>query len=148
MKDYIESESKESADVGIAVNATRVLGALVLNVGVKAAVDGTYAVNVWVLQDGIYGWQQTADGSAASYRNYHDDCIIAAAYPSVVGQNLGVISPKQIVKNQYIFDIESNIEDEALHVVITVAKQNGSGWKICNAIDCPISGATNFEYNQ
>lgn len=148
MKDYIESESKESADVGIAVNATRVSGTLVLNVGVKAAVDGTYAVNVWVLQDGIYGRQQTADGSAASYRNYHDDCIIAAAYPSVVGQNLGVISQKQIVKNQFIFDIESNIEDEALHVVITVAKQNASGWKICNAIDCPISGATNFEYNQ
>lgn len=145
LKNRIEQETCESAAAGIAVNAAVQGDYLIVNVGVKAAKEGDYGVTVWILQDNIYGQQS---GASQNWHNYHNDCIRDVLPNDVdpfVGAYLGKVTAGE-VKERMLTTMAPTDKLEDYHMVVTVTRKEGKSWYICNAIDCPITGLTNFDY--
>lgn len=141
----IESEKSEDAAVGIAVNSTLSGEYLIATVGVKAAEEGNYYVTLWILQDQIYGAQT---GATDKSYNYHDDCVIEhlpSGVDPLIGYSLGTLKTGEIAEKLFITE-RAISSPENYHLVVTVTKKDNDAWYVCNAVDCPITGLTNFEY--
>ena len=157
--------AKESTVPGIAVNSKLENGNVVAKVTVKAAADASYRVGAFLLEDGIYAKQTNAD---ADWMNTHDNVIryvdesYKAKYYGYPVADIKAGKTADIMFSWYLDDIweygsnkgainggiawpERN--DEKLHMVVYVSMSDGQGgYYVANAIDCPISGETPFEY--
>ena len=146
LRQLIADDVKDAADAGIAVNSTISGEYLKLSVGVKAAVAGMYGVTVWILKDGIYG---TQSGATDSSYYYHDNCITTTlpyGNNPFVGAPLGTLSPKSIGKKTFAVKVNGSLDK--YHLVVTVSKMIDNNWRIVNAINCPVTGITDFEYTK
>jgi hypothetical protein len=145
LEEMIKSEKSENAAVGIAVNS-RISGEyLIATVGVKAAEEGSYCVTLWILQDQIYGVQ---NGATDNSYNYHDDCVIEhlpSGVDPLIGYPLGILKSGEIAEKLFVIKRAISFP-ENYHLIVTVTKEDNDTWYVCNAIDCPVIGFTDFEY--
>lgn len=140
----------EDAAAGISVNPILYEdGTLVLRVSVKAAVEGSYRVGAWLLEDDIYGLQ--ADNTGLKDKSYdtHENCVraIDSRYDGEWnGKRLGTIRAGQTAEKTFVMDVAKAWKVENLHVAVIVSKKVDDNYVVCNAVDVPINAPTPFEY--
>ena len=138
------------AKAGISVNPKLYEdGTLVVKVSVKAAVDGTFRVGAWLLEDGIYGQQSDYDGIGDSSYNTHENCVrlIDSRYDgSWAGKFLGAVKAGETAEKTFLMEVKNKWKKENLHLAIIVSSEEKNGVVVCNAVDVPIDAPTPFDY--
>lgn len=141
-----------SAKTGIAVNPVYNDGYLVAKVSVKAAEAGEFCVGAWLVEDGLYGFQQDYLGVKDDSYNTHNNCVRVADSKgsSYAGHSIGVLEVGQVVDKTFIMKINKDWKVENMHLVVFTSHPYKSGkytfYEVNNVIDCPITEATPFEY--
>lgn len=160
-------ESKVGNAPGIAVNSSLENEQVIAKVTIKAAVENSYRVGAFLLEDDIYAVQTNAD---ADYMHIHNNVIryIDAKYKSsFYGMPVADLEPGKTADAAFVWDlndiwasgtgngqaaINGGIDwpernNNNLHMVVFVSMPDGEGgYVVVNAIDCPINGMTPYEY--
>lgn len=141
---FVDKYYREEAVAGVSASVSFTDGDVNANVSLKAGEDGRYRIAVWLLEDGIYGAQSSAD---ASWQNTHENCLRKmhgeTRTECVYGKNLGDLQKGEAVDFIVSFDLESNWKGE--HCKVMVIAVNADRELITSAV-CPVGGSVGYEY--
>lgn len=148
IKQQIDLRMKDKADIGIAAAAKISGDDILVNVEVKAAVENSYRVAVWLLEDDIYSFQY---GMTESWQNHHDNALRYAAgrssQLSFAGEKLGTLASGEKTGKMFVIPIEDNwvIENCEVLVLVTAADSNGN-YDVANCTLCKIGQSVTYDY--
>ena len=117
-----------------------------VNVGVKAAVDGEIRVAAWLLEDGIYGKQA---GALNSSNNTHDNCVRLIFGKNGTKDFSGTsveLKAGESASQFYIMDLDESWVAENCHVIVFVSSNTGTSYTVNNVIDCPVNASVAYDY--
>lgn len=148
IKAQIDALKMDEASVGIAA-AAKVSGDDVLvNVEVKAAVENSYRVAVWLLEDDIYSLQS---GMSESWHNTHNNALRYAAGKasqlSFVGDKLGALAQGEKAGKMFVLPLEDTwvAENCEALVIVTAADENGN-YDVVNCALCQVGETVTYDY--
>ena len=143
---------KEDVAAGIALNVKLTGRDVVVKVSVKSPANANYKVGGFLLEDGLYARQMSAD---AEWMNTHNSCIrYIDAGESFDGINLGVISKGNVMEAVFVWNIDDiwkpywdDCVVENLRVAFFVSTTDAKGnYYVNNAVQCPLNTMLPFEY--
>ena len=141
---FVDEHYRENASAGVSAAVSYTDGDVNANVSLKAGQDGKYRMAVWLLEDGIYGAQSSAD---ASWQNTHENCLRKMHGDSrtecVYGKNLGEMKKGESVDFIVSFDLDGNWKGE--HCKVMVIAVNADRELITCAV-CPVGETVGYEY--
>ena len=136
----------ETAKAGICASTILDGNQLVVNLGVKAAVDGEIRVAAWLLEDGIYGVQA---GALNSSNNTHDNCVRLIFGKNGTKDFSGTsveLKAGESASQFYIMDLDESWVAENCHVIVFVSSNTGTSYTVNNVIDCPVNASVAYDY--
>lgn len=130
---------------------------VIARVQVKASETAEYAVGAWLLEDDLFGRQDSYQQYVTIFPDYdydtHDNCarvVDSYSNSSYIGHSLGQIQAGKTAEKTFLVRVANSWKKENLHLVVFVAKKDNPDksreWSINNVIDCPIDQPTPFEY--
>jgi len=141
---FVDKYYEEKAVAGVSAAVSFTDGDVNTNVSLKAGEDGKYRMAVWLLEDGIYGAQSSAD---ASWQNTHENCLRKmygdTRTECVYGKNLGDLQKGEEVDFIVSFDLEDNWKGENCKVIVIAV--NAERELITCAV-CPVGESVGYEY--
>lgn len=155
LRSLIERSVSTPAKAGISVSPAyyKEQNMLVVNVSVKAAVDGVFNVGAWLLEDDIYGQQSDYDNVGDDSYDTHENCVRIAdsKYKGTwFGHELGELKASATAEKTFVMNINKKWKVENMHLAVFVSYGEKDGsmvyYTVCNAIDAPIDAPTPFEY--
>ena len=122
---------------------------IALHVAVKAAEDGEYSVGAWLMEDGIFGPQQT-DGHIEGNFNTHNNVLRVvdskAGFNDYAGIRLGKIAKGKTAEHVFIMNLKDKWVLENCHMAIFVSQHKNKYISVTNVVPCPVEGTINFDY--
>ena len=156
LESIIDYRLENQAKAGIAVNPILYAeeNKLIVTVSVKAAEEATFNVGAWLLEDGIYAAQADNDNVGDDSYDTHNNCIriVDSNYNGTYfGRLVGDLAQGQVAHKTFVMDLKSKWVKENLHLAVFVSSRpkesrRMTDYSVCNAVDCPITEATPFEY--
>lgn len=148
---------KKDVAAGIAVNVKLTGREIVAKVSVKSPEKANYKIGGFLLEDGLYARQQSAD---ADWMNTHDACIrYIDAGTNYDGINLGQIGKGEVVDEVFVWNIDDIWKTnlglgywdecvvENLRVAFFVSTTDTQGnYYVNNAVQCKLNTMLPFEY--
>ena len=148
---HLDKLKKESQNAAVAV-ATKVQDKEVMvNVAIKSAEARSYKINIFLLEDNIYGDQYNG---WESWMNYHNNAIRASYatldYTNISGADWGYVAENSTASKIFrITDLNDKWVPANLKVLVVIAAQDpeyGNKYEVVNTAMCPINGSIGFEY--
>lgn len=138
---------KRGADAGIKASSTIEGNQLVVDVEVTSKVEQNYRVVVWVLEDGIYGYQ---NGARKDWMNTHNNAlrrISSGSVSELSGEDMGVIAVDGVATKRITTSLESSWKKQNLKALIIISAPNKDGnYEVVNTAVCPANGSIDYEY--
>lgn len=148
IKNKIDALHKEAASAGICA-ATKVSdGLLSVNIGVKAAEEGTYRIAAWLLEDGIRARQE---GASADWQHTHNNAIRTMAGSTInkkiYGEQAGNIKAGEATSMTFTIELDRTWKTENCKVIILINALGADGrYNVVNCALCPVDGTIEYEY--
>ena len=148
---HLDKLKKESQNAAVAV-ATKVQDKEVMvNVAIKSAEARSYKINIFLLEDNIYGNQYNG---WESWMHYHNNAIRASYatldYTNISGAEWGYVAENSTASKIFrITDLNDKWVRANLKVLVVIAAQDpdyGNKYEVVNTAMCPINGSIGFEY--
>ncbi len=152
-------DAKKDGAAGLAVNSILDGDQVITRVTVKSAEAGEYRVGAFLLEDGIYG-QQT--GMTATWQNTHNHVIRYIDAQDYIGHPIGTVEVGKTADYVFVWDLNDIYENgspswaqpfvrENLHIAVYVSAKTADDkgrtfWYVNNAVDCPLTGETAYDY--
>lgn len=150
IKRYIDQLHKESADAGIAAAAQVNGNTLSVKVQVKAAVENSYRVAAWILEDDIKA-QQSSNGALEEWMHTHENALRAFSGTSlnlgIYGEKLGTLKAGETAEKDLTIEIQKGLKAENCKVFIIVNSSKDGKFDVANCTICPIGGNVTYQYN-
>ena len=150
IKRYIDQLHKESADAGIAAAAQVNGNTLSVKVQVKAAVENSYRVAAWILEDDIKA-QQSSNGALEEWMHTHENALRAFSGTSlnlgIYGEKLETIKPGETKEKVLTIELQKDWKAENCKVFILVNSSKDGKFDVANCTICPIGGNVAYQYN-
>lgn len=175
LTDYINTSLSEDAKAGISANiASSDMGTLVVRATVKAAVDGSYRIGAWLVEDNVYGVQTSymngkmPEGMTADDLNYHNGVLrIADSRPEnsggYSGHDLGYLKAGEQSDHIFIMELKEDASQagkdnkemdhkahwvkENCRIILFVTANSKDGYYVTNVIsNDSLTEPIEFEY--
>ena len=141
--------SSSEALAGLCASTTLDGNQIVIKAGVKAAVDGTFRLGAWLLEDGIEAEQANYNRVPGDF-SIHNNCLRATIGQSSANDYFGEpvsLKAGETAEQFYIVTLNEKWKRENCHVVVYVTTANGNSFKVNNVIDCPVNASVAYKYN-
>lgn len=153
LKNAIDASTSEPAKAGIAVRTAVDGNTLVARMTIKAAVNGSFRVGAWVLEDGLSGTQSNYGMPDNGYNfNIHNNVVRKAdsrdnGSTSFAGHDMGQLNAGDTADYMFIITLDSSWKKDNCHLLFFVTALDGSSYSVTNAIATnSLSEAVSFEY--
>ena len=150
IKRYIDQLYKDSADAGIAAAAQVNGNTLSVKVQVKAAVENSYRVAAWILEDDIKA-QQSSNGALEEWMHTHENALRAFSGSSlnlgIYGEKLGTLKAGETAEKDLTIELQKDWKVENCKVFILVNSSKDGKFDVANCTICPIGGNVAYQYN-
>lgn len=151
IKQKVDGNRKEKADIGITAASKVTNNKVVINVEVKCAVENIYRISVWMLQDNIYAAQKDySTGVFEDWMNYHNNCLMKMAgngvQTKIYGRNIGTVAAGQKVKGLYSIALDSSWNIDNCKLLILANGRIEDTYNVSNCVLCPINGSIAYDY--
>lgn len=141
---FVDKYHIEEASAAVSASVSFTDGDVNANVSLKAGQDGKFRLAVWLLEDGIYGAQSSAD---ASWQNTHGNCLRkmygGSRTECVYGRNLGEMKKGESADFIVSFELDKNWKGE--HCKVMVIAVNADHELVTCAV-CPVGESVGYEY--
>lgn len=140
--------SSSEALAGLCASTTLDGNQIVIKAGVKAAVDGTFRLGAWLLEDGIEGEQANYNRVPGDF-SIHNNCLRATIGQSNANDYFGEpvsLKAGETAEQFYLVTLDEEWKGENCHVVVYVTTANGNSYKVNNVIDCPVNASVAYDY--
>lgn len=149
IKGKIDALHKDSADAGITAAVARNGNMLGINAGIKAAVDGTYRIAAWVLEDGIRSRQE---GASEDWQSTHNNAVRIMAGKTInlkiYGEKMDPMKAGETAGAEFTVEIDPSWKAENCKVLVLVNAAGEDGrYDLANCVICPIDGSVEYQYN-
>lgn len=146
----IDALHKDQAEAGIAAAAHLTGNTVTVNVQIKAAVENTYRVAAWILEDGIKG-QQSSNWAVEEWMNTHENALRAFSGTSlnlgIYGEKLETIKAGETKEKVLSINFQEGWKAENCKIFILVNSSKGGKFDVANCTICPIGGTVEYQYN-
>ena len=129
---------------------------------VKAKQSAEFRIGAWLVEDGIYGKQQTKGIAAEAGVDFdtHNNCIRVAnsrrASNDYTGFQLEKINTGETATKAFALPLLPHGEEggenywnhDNLRLIVFIATKENGSWYVNNVIEAPINGVTDFVYNE
>lgn len=150
IKKTINALHKEQAEAGIAAAAYLSGNTVTVNVQIKAAVENTYRVAAWILEDDIKG-QQSSNWAVEEWMHTHENALRAFSGTSlnlgIYGEKLETIKPGETKEKVLTINFQEGWKAENCKVFIIVNSSKDGKFDIANCTICPLGGTVEYQYN-
>ena len=150
IKKTINTLHKEQAEAGIAAAAYLSGNTVTVNVQIKAAVENTYRVAAWILEDGIKG-QQSSNWAVEEWMHTHENALRAFSGTSlnlgIYGEKLETIKPGETKEKVLTINFQEGWKAENCKIFIIVNSSKDGKFDIANCTICPLGGTVEYQYN-
>lgn len=138
---------KRAADAGIKATSAINGNQLVVDIEVTSKVEQNYHAVVWVLEDGIYGYQ---NGARYDWMNTHNNAlrrISSGSVSELSGEDMGVIAVDGVASKRITTSLDSSWKKQNLKALIIISAPNKDGkYEVVNTAVCPANGSIDYEY--
>lgn len=138
---------KRAADAGIKATSTIEGNQLVVDIEVTSKVEQNYHAVVWVLEDGIYGYQ---NGARYDWMNTHNNAlrrISSGSESELSGEDMGVIAVDGVATKRITTSLDGSWKKQNLKALIIISAPNKDGnYEVVNTAVCPANGSIDYEY--
>ncbi len=153
LKKAIDASTSEPAKAGIAVRTAVDGNTLVARMTIKAAVNGSFRVGAWVLEDGLSGTQSNYGMPDNGYNfNIHNNVVRKAdsrdnGSTSFAGHDMGQLNAGDTADYMFVITLDSSWKKDNCHLLFFVTALDGSSYTVTNAVATnSLSEAVSFEY--
>ena len=150
IKKTINALHKEQAEAGIAAAAYLSGNTVTVNVQIKAAVENTYRVAAWILEDDIKG-HQYSNWAVEEWMHTHENALRAFSGTSlnlgIYGEKLETIKPGETKEKVLTINFQEGWKAENCKVFIIVNSSKDGKFDIANCTICPLGGTVEYQYN-
>jgi len=149
IKEKIDNLCKDNAVVGISAAAGLKDGVLTVNTSIKTAVESSYRISVWLLEDNISSIQE---GATEDWQHIHNNAVRAMAGETlnnrIYGAKIGDMAAGSSMSKVFTLDFHGDWKVENCKVMILVNASDGSGrYDLVNCAVCPVGGSIEYDYN-
>lgn len=141
---FVDKYYDGNASAGVSASVSFTDGDVNANVSLKAGENGKYRLAVWLLEDGVYGLQSSAD---ASWQNTHENCLRKmygeTRTECVYGKNLGDMQKGEAVDFIVSFDLEGSWSGDHCKVMVIATDAER---ELITCTVCPVGGSVGYEY--
>ena len=150
IKQYIDQTHKGKADAGICAAAQLTGNTVTISTQIKAAVENTYRVAAWILEDDIKA-EQSSNGALEEWMHTHENALRAFSGTSlnlgIYGEKLGTLKAGETAEKVLTIELNKDWKAENCKVFILVNASKDGRFDVANCTICPIGGNVTYQYN-
>lgn len=145
---HLKNNILESQSVAAAVSTAVKGDDVLVSVALKSERDRTYKINIFLLEDDIYDYQ---NGASENWMHYHDNALrlsyYTLDYTDISGGEWGYVGKNSTTYKVFTMPTESSWVKSNLKVLVIIAAQNSDNkYEVVNTTMCPINSSVPFDY--
>jgi hypothetical protein len=145
---HLKNNILESQSVAAAVSTAVKGDDVLVSVALKSERDRTYKINIFLLEDDIYDYQ---NGASQNWMHYHDNALrlsyYTLDYTDISGGEWGYVGKNSTTYKVFTMPTESSWVKSNLKVLVIIAAQNSDNkYEVVNTTMCPINSSVPFDY--